>query len=79
MAPDENKQPSFWKQLLTGILDDQKSALKFGLGGAMLGAAAGIALGVYLFATFGLAGVGVCMLGGAIIGFVGAWFMYLSA
>ncbi len=79
MNRDNNEEPqSFWKQLVTGIIDDQKTALRFGLGGGLVGAIAGTALGVFLFSSFGLTGVGVCLLGGAVIGFIGAWFLYLS-
>ena len=75
---NDEESHSFLKQLFTGIIDDQKKALRFGLWGAAVGAVAGTALGVVLFKSFGLAGVGVCLLGGAVIGFVAAWFLYLS-
>ncbi|MDJ0907994.1 MAG: hypothetical protein QNI99_02300 [Woeseiaceae bacterium] len=75
---NKNESPSFFKELVTGIVDDQKKALRFGLGGAVVGGIAGTALGIFLFNSFGLTGVGVCLLGGAVIGFVAAWFLYLS-
>ncbi len=78
MQQDKNGEShSFLKQLVTGIVDDQIKALRFGLGGAVIGGVAGTALGIFLFKSFGLTGVGVCLLGGAVIGFVGAWLLYL--
>ncbi len=76
---NDEERPSFWKELVTGIIDDQRAALRFAGGGAVIGALAGAGLGIYLFGSFGWTGIGVCMLGGAIILGVGAWFMYLSA
>ena len=79
MQQDNKKEShSFFKELVTGIVDDQKKALRFGLGGAVVGGVAGTALGIFLFKAFGLTGVGVCLLGGGVIGFVAAWFLYLS-
>ena len=79
MQQDNNEEShSFLKQLFTGILEDQMKALRFGLGGAAVGGVAGTALGIFLFKSFGLTGVGVCLLGGAVSGFVAAWFLYLS-
>ena len=78
MSQDNNDEnPSFLKQLFTGIVEDQIKALRFGLGGAVVGAVAGGALGVFLWNSFGLTGVGACLLGGAVVGFVAAWFLYL--
>ena len=83
MLQDNNQnhgegQQSFWKQLVTGIIDDQVAALRFAGVGAIIGGLAGAGLGVYLFGSFGWTGVGVCMLGGAIILGIAAWFLYLS-
>ena len=78
MDPNNREEQSFLKQLFTGIVDDQVKALRFGLWGAVAGGIAGIALGVFLWNSFGVAGVGVCLLGGAVVGFVLAWLLYLS-
>lgn len=76
---DKEDPPSFWKELGSGFVEDQKFGLKVALVGLIVGAIAGAGLGIYLFDTFGWIGVGVLLLLGAVIGAVGLWLMYQFA
>ncbi len=71
--------PSFWRALGSGFVEDQKFGLKVALAGLIIGALAGGGLGIYLFDTFGLIGVGIGALAGAVIGGIGLWLMYQFA
>jgi len=82
---EKSDPPAFWREIfsgraiLDGIIENQKDALRFARAGAIIGAIIGIGLGVYGFGTFGLIGVGVGLIAGAIIFGIAAWLMYQLA
>lgn len=73
------KPTSILKGVGKSLVDDQKSALRFGRAGAIVGALVGLGLGVYGYGTFGLFGLGAAFIVCAIVGGVGAWLMHQFA
>lgn len=86
MIEDEKMDsPSAWRDvfsgnaILTSIVETQKDALRFARGGAIVGAMLGIGSGIYFFHVFGVVGVVIGLIAGAIICGIAAWLMYQLA
>lgn len=82
---DPKDPPPSWRDVFGGraildsIIEDQKDALRFARWGAIIGAMLGAGLGLYGFGTFGLIGIGIGLIAGAIIFGIAAWLMYQLA
>ncbi|MGB0582443.1 MAG: hypothetical protein ACPGVU_22350 [Limisphaerales bacterium] len=71
-----SKPDSFAKEVGKGLLHEGKNTVKWGLGGALLGAVVLLGAGWFKFGfKVGLIGAGV----GAIVGGIGAAWLYISA
>lgn len=71
--------PSFWRSMWDSFVEDQREGLRVARWGALIGALLGAVCGALLFKSFGLIGVGVLLLLGAIVGGIGLWLMYQLA
>ena len=75
-TPSESLTKEVGRGVVKGLLQEAKATLKWGVGGAMFGAAVLGGLGFWKFGTLGL---GVGALAGAVLGGVGGIWVYLSA
>ncbi len=77
--PDSTKNPSLAKEVGSevkkGLVKEARNTLKWGLGGAIAG---GLVLGILGLVKFGVTGLWIGAIAGALIGGIGAVFFYLS-